>query len=419
MYAITIHTILSANHVVYASKVDRKWNSNNNLWGSKISFLQLTSSTSSKEIPKKDDNSYNDNGENFYPMPSLPTSNQVEKPKGVEATITKITPPILSSDQDGKSYNDKLDLYPSPDKTALSPAPTSSSCPCKPIKSNLRTNSDMSLLEIGINCEGIWCKIKKTVKNGLRAMGEAEVKKAEMHAEASDVILDKVTGQRKEDDMSLNGGRTVRASSDVNDDEAVVEHKEGKKKYVSANVDMLSKAAFIADHTYDGYDKIPTAIGLKQLGKTIKTKYPETTTSAEFIRTFFDEEPIAQVKVYKSTDEKYCWVGYRGSSIKHDWLTNIKTGNTDLVDVALATGLLVTTRKIPIVGSVARAEILRHFGKGMENEKKQCVHRGFYEHMKLSLPEVLERLVKHKCKPETTVVVGHSLGIRHSFEQIR
>ena len=62
---------------------------------------------SDKEIPKKDDNSYNDNGENFYPMPSLPTSNQVEKPKGVEATITKITPPILSSDQDGKNYNDK------------------------------------------------------------------------------------------------------------------------------------------------------------------------------------------------------------------------------------------------------------------------------------------------------------------------
>ena len=51
LYGITIHTILSANHVVYASKVDRKWNSNNNPWGSKISFLQLTSSTSSKEIP--------------------------------------------------------------------------------------------------------------------------------------------------------------------------------------------------------------------------------------------------------------------------------------------------------------------------------------------------------------------------------
>eukprot|EP00944_MAST-04C_sp_MAST-4C-sp1_P013540 g13540.t1 len=42
--------------------------------------------------------------------------------------------------------------------------------------------------------------------------------------------------------------------------------------------------------------------------------------------------------------------------------------------------------------------------------KNQCVHAGFYEHMKLSLPKVVKILAENDCKPETTVLTGHSLG---------
>ena len=48
--------------------------------------------------------------------------------------------------------------------------------------------------------------------------------------------------------------------------------------------------------------------------------------------------------------------------------------------------------------------------RGEKNENEQCVHKGFFEHMMLSLDKVRETLKIHQCTPEKTICVGHSLG---------
>ena len=98
----------------------------------------------------------------------------------------------------------------------------------------------------------------------------------------------------------------------------------------------------------------------------------------------------ARVKVYKSPRGN-CYVAYRGSTILHDWVVNARLKSYNKESVKLAN--------------------LRHFTRGdYKNKNGQCVHKGFFEHMVLSLDKVRQTLKSHQCTPEKSICVGHSLG---------
>eukprot|EP00944_MAST-04C_sp_MAST-4C-sp1_P013676 g13676.t1 len=199
--------------------------------------------------------------------------------------------------------------------------------------------------------------------------------------DAADSFGDELTGQRTGKDKDLKGPPV--SPSDV-------------------DVDLVSFTAFASVHAYTREDgTIPADYPMQQIGETINVPY--NSVSAKFIRSLTSEKPGAVAKVYKTKDGT-CIVAYRGTAIKSDWLVNLKVGKIGMKDIAIGAAISLVSRTLGV------AAVTDRFLRGTKNSKNQCVHAGFYEHMKLSLPKVVKILAENDCKPETTVLTGHSLG---------
>ena len=262
----------------------------------------------------------------------------------------------------------------------------SSNCPCKPITSNLRGNS-MALLEmgIGVDCKGFFCKMLKKAKNVVTDVAKDVVK--DVKGKVKEKIKE-VKGKVKEKIKEVKGKVKEKIKDAVDHvGDSLTGQRTGKDKDLKGppvspsdvDVDMVSFTAFAAVHTYTKEDgTIPSDYPMQQVGETINVPY--NSVSSKFIKAFTSETPGAVAKVYKTKDGT-CIVGYRGTTLNSDWLVNLKVG-----------------------------KIGKKFMKGVKSGKGQCVHAGFYEHMKLSKPRVAKILAENDCKPETTVLTGHSLG---------
>ena len=118
----------------------------------------------------------------------------------------------------------------------------------------------------------------------------------------------------------------------------------------------------------------------------------------------------ARVKVYKGPRGN-CYVAYRGSNILHDWVINARLKSYKIKEKVKLTSIKHFTRSIAANMHEIYTKYIREFTRGdYKNENGQCVHKGFFEHMMLSLDKVRQRLKIHKCTPEKTICVGHSLG---------
>ena len=168
------------------------------------------------------------------------------------------------------------------------------------------------------------------------------------------------------------------------------------------DVDMVSFTAFAAVHAYTKEDgTIPPDYPMQQIGETINVPY--NSVSSKFIRAFSKEKPAAVAKIYKIKDGT-CIVGYRGTMLNSDWLVNLKVGKIGIKEIAIGAAISLVSK------TLGKIYVADKFLRGAKSSKNQCVHAGFYEHMKLSLPKVVKILAENDCKPETTVLTGHSLG---------
>eukprot|EP00942_MAST-04A_sp_MAST-4A-sp1_P012137 g12137.t1 len=251
-------------------------------------------------------------------------------------------------------------------------------CPCKQIQSNLRSNS-IAFLEmgVGVDCEGRLCKLINFGKKAYNIVKE-KVK------DVVDDVGDAITAQRDGNDEDLKGKQVT------GDD---------------FNFNMMSNAFFATFHAYQATNEILTNTDLELLGD-ITVQYPDDVASVKFIKMIFTEEPHAKVKVYKDS-KGICYVAYRGSKLNHDWLVNMKVGGMN-VDVALTGALFAAVS--PVVAGAYLGTKFDKLVQGGKSDKDQCVHEGFYNHMKLTLTKVVNLLAEQKCKQENTVVTGHSLG---------
>ena len=218
----------------------------------------------------------------------------------------------------------------------------------------------------------------------------------------------KYVGGKVVDGAKYVGGKVADGAAHVSDkvfgarDERGNPAYEGTGSQPNFSPDKLSLAMIAIMNSYS--ESPPKTDKLKELEK-ITAMYEGNLLNSKFAKFFSSESAAnARVKIYKDINEN-CYVAYRGSQILHDWVVNAKVNGADKDTVLLA----------KVIGAVSPAAGVKFLGKSLlrgdyENENKQCVHRGFFEHMKLSLDEVLEKLNQHQCTPTKTICVGHSLG---------
>ena len=125
---------------------------------------------------------------------------------------------------------------------------------------------------------------------------------------------------------------------------------------------------------------------------------------------FVTMESTAHVKIFKDSNE-FCYVGYRGTVKLHDWMVNLSVNGETIKRVVL--GGLAGGIAGGVVGGIAGTIAVATNSKTLEGGRSdtgQCVHQGFYDHMKVSYERVNKVLKDNGCEPAQIVISGHSLG---------